>query len=228
MRPPDQAGAGEGLAQGAEREQHQVVPRAYVCPLVGQDRREFRRVEQGQGSRADDDPGADPGHAVRRRGRAVHHERPGHLGVAVGEQAEQDAVPPPGEQDGGGSRQQHPAEQDQQGGACHQEGEPGQCGQGGGGGPERGVTQRLGRPGQHAPHDPPARAHRHQPGQRPYRGQAPAEPERLPEQDRRRRGAGGPAGGRQRGRRGNGPNGDNGEEQDRLKHRRSVPGDFSE
>ena len=47
VRPPDQAGAGESLAQGAERDQHQVVPRPDVGPLVGQDRRQLRRIVVG-------------------------------------------------------------------------------------------------------------------------------------------------------------------------------------
>ena len=48
----------------------------------------------------------------------------------------------------------------------------------------------------------------------------------LPEQDRCRRRPVGPAGRRQRGGGGNGADGNSGEKQDRLKHRRSVPGGF--
>ena len=125
VRGPGRLAPAEGGQQGDEREQHQVVALAYVGALVGQHGGQLGGVQQVQGARADHDGRAQPGQAVGRRGRVVHDQRPRHLGVAVGQQAEQHALALPGPQNRGGRRHQHVDQQGQQHQAGAQADQPG-------------------------------------------------------------------------------------------------------
>jgi hypothetical protein len=228
VRLADEPAAGKGTAQGAERQQHEIVPFPQVSPFVGEHSRQFGRIQQIQGAGADHDRRTQPGHAVRRRRRAVHYQRPRHLRVTVREQAEQGPVPPPRQQHRGRSGQQHPAQQGQQGGARHEEDQPPDRGQHGRAGAKHRGPGRASGPGQRATGHPPPGRPRAEAGQRAHGRQPPAQPKRLPEQDRRGRGPVRPASRQQRRRRRDGPHGDGGKHKYSGEHSRSVPIDFPE
>ncbi len=178
---------GEGPGQRGEREQHEVVPFPEVGPLVGQDRGQFRLVQQVERAGADHDAGAQPGHAVGGRSGMIDDQGAGDFRVAVREQAQQRPVPPPVPQHRPGRGDQHPAQQGEQRRRGAQAEQP----------QRREETRRpdlaghiAGRVVQHreraARHPGPDRI-RAERRQGPDRGYSPAQPHGLPQHDGRRR-----------------------------------------
>jgi len=133
------------------------------------------------------------------RGRVIEHERPWYLRVAVRQQAEQGTLALPGAEHGGGRRDEHPAQQQEQHDARAQARDPDHRQQAPG-------TEGLPAASLHQPRCLGYRARGHagvpvrgaQAGQRADGRQAPAQPERLPEHDRGGRGTARPAGDGQR------------------------------
>jgi len=87
---------------------------AQVSSLVREHGRELSRIKQLEGTGADHDGGAQPGHAVRRRRRMVKHQGAWHLGVAVRQQRQQRPLTSPGLDHARGRGHQYPAQQHQQ------------------------------------------------------------------------------------------------------------------
>jgi hypothetical protein len=155
-----------------------------VGSLVREHRRELSRIKQFERTGTDHDGGAQPGHAVRRRGRMVQDQGARHLGVAVGEQRQQRSLTTPGIDDASASGHQHPAQQREQRQSRDQAQPAGrdqrgrlmpprgfQCP-----GPQEGAGYAAGMAGDRQADDGHAE-------QGAYRGQAAGEPECLPEQD---------------------------------------------
>jgi hypothetical protein len=88
----DQAQPGQHPAQRGKRQQDEVVAAAGVGTLVGEHRRQLGAIQPPQRAGAYHHPGAEPGQAIRCRGRMVEHQRTRCPRVIAGDQSEQPAV----------------------------------------------------------------------------------------------------------------------------------------
>jgi hypothetical protein len=188
VRLGDHAGPGKGPAQRGERDEHEVVAGAQVGALVLEHGGQFGGSEQVQRADAHDDLRPQAGQAVGRRGREVHDEGTGCLRVAMGEQGEQGPLPAPGMNHGRERHDEHPPQHGEQGDAGREADDL-----------HDGEQERLlgagelppgqfPRDGQRAAHDSRVLAVNADREERPDCGEAAGQPERLPQQDRGRRG----------------------------------------